>query len=538
MTDETDEAMRRWLSAPVLGSRSKPESGRVKWFNAQRGFGYIVHVASGKDVFVRRSAIAKRNPLKRYPSLEDGEQVDFVMNRGAKGWEASGVTGPAGASVKGSQHTPEQDGKKRRKMRRRATVAAFAPEEDASSLETPSLDTEAPSLSSVGSPPALDSMRLVSRKVSEEEDPGLVMSLKKEASLPDPHREAPARHLSLDTTPESSSEAASEQGSEGSSRRGRTLHGSLRIQRRKQPARPRLTRELSRVEVSSLLSTNKFTRRLLSTPNVVSMSYTDEVRNGEKTGKKVLQVGVVKKLKKHELKRPNIRLPKEVLLGKELAVPVQVVEEGELRLFGRYSGGAQLKVVHKKKTVYGTLGARVKEKNSYRVLSCAHVLTLFSEENIGTPIAVAHSSSDDEYTDLGWRVGGQAKVKRSVWRKRLVIRQDIAWADVERTDVSGNVLNIGRVSGRRKPGVGKRVKICGGYSGNSVTGNIANTNATTTYTHNSDKIEFKNLCYIEGNLGFQDGDSGSAVIDEESNALVGIFMGATNLRTYFSAVVL
>ena len=58
-------------------------------------------------------------------------------------------------------------------------------------------------------------------------------------------------------------------------------------------------------------------RDFLFIPNVVSMSYTDEVKKGVKTGRKVLQVGVTKELKKHTL-------PKEVQFGNEI-VPVQVV---------------------------------------------------------------------------------------------------------------------------------------------------------------------------------------------------------------------
>ena len=586
--DETD-AVSRSLSAPVLGSTRSPVTGRVKWFNAQRGFGYIVHAASGEDVFVRRSAISKRNPLKRYPSLDGGEEVDFVMRRGEKGWEASYVTGPRGACVKGSKYTPTTDGKGRKKLRRRATVTSATTGGVTTSLEAllPELQLQSPSSYSgesecvLGSPPGGKAVRLISRIEEEIPSSGELEPSSQPTSLsisgddvfsttttaseqnteqhPGDHKEGacspqlpsplsslspssrgplPTRHHSLDTILESTSEMTSELGSEVMAKEGwgghvRSLHGSLKMKKKKQP--PRLTRELNCTEVSCLLSTNRFARRVLSTPNVVSMSYTHETRDGEKTGRKVLQVGVVKKLKKHQLKRPNIRLPKEVLLGKDLAVPVQVVEEGELRLFGRYSGGAQLKVSHDK-AVYGTLGARVKEKNSHRLLSCAHVLTLFKEENIGTPIAVAHSREDNEYLDLGWRVGGQAKVKRSLWSKKLIIRQDIAWADVKRSQVSDNIIKIGKVSRRRRPEVGRKVKIYGGYSGIFVEGaTIANTDAMTMC--NSGMIEFKHLCYIEGDLGFIDGDSGSAVVDEDTNELVGIFMGASNIKTYFSAVV-
>lgn len=573
MTDETDD-FQRSLSAPVLG-RSRTVSGRVKWFNAKRGFGYIVHEGSGREVFVRRNAIFKRNPLKRYPSLDDGEEVDFVLRKGEKGWEAGKVTGPEGACVRGSKHTPKRERRGKGRKRKQLSTTASADLESQSS-ETPSLET--PSLLSretVSSPPpVLSPMSVGSSEAGEEEllslgalevDPAKRSLLSSTAgasvvspteerfealsqlasSLPRTQPRHLTTHVSLDTAlkihrGERESETPTEPvvqataGSQGGRHR-RALHGSLHMRRK--PQKQRSTRELSRSEVASLLDANKFTRRLLSTPNVVSMSYTDEVKKGEKTGKKVLQVGVIKKLNKHEVKRPDIRLPKEVLLGQELAVPVQVVEEGELQLFNRYSGGAQLKVFRGQKIAYGTLGARDKERNHYRILSCAHVLTQFKEENIGIPISVAHPGEEPVYEDIGWRVGGQAKVKRTRWRKRLLVRQDLAWADVKKNEVSSHVFKIGRVSGKQRPVVGRTVKICGGYSGSLVTGaKIANTNATTSY--NSGAVEFKNLCYIEGTHGFIDGDSGSAVIDEETNALVGIFMGATNIRTYFSAIVL
>ena len=576
MADETDD-FQRSLSAPVL-DRSRTVSGRVKWFNAKRGFGYIVHEDSGREVFVRRNAIFRRNPLKSYQSLDDGEEVDFVLRKGEKGWEAGKVTGPAGACVRGSKHTPKRESRERRgkgRKRRQLSTTASADLETQSS-ETPSLETPSfLSKETVSSPPsALSPTSVGSFEAGEEELLSLssleidragrsVLSSTAGASMVSPTEErfeAPSQlasslpltqprplttPVSLDTAlqlhregreAETPTEPVVQSSAGGQGGRHRhALHSSLRMRRK--PQKQRSTRELSHSEVASLLDTNKFTRRLLSTPNVVSMSYTDEVKKGEKTGKKVLQVGVIKKLNKREVRSPNIRLPKEVLLGEELAVPVQVVEEGELQLFNRYSGGAQLKVFRGQKIAYGTLGARDKEKNHYRILSCAHVLTQFKEENIGIPISVAHPGGQPVYEDIGWRVGGQAKVRRTRWRKRLLVRQDLAWADVKKNEVSSHVFKIGRVSGKRRPVVGRTVKICGGYSGRLVTGaEIANTNATTSY--NSGAVEFKKLCYIEGTYDFIEGDSGSAVIDEKTNDLVGIFMGATKIRAYFSAVVL
>ena len=61
--------------------------GTVKWFNAEKGFGFIA-VDGGQDVFVHYSAIQ----MDGYKSLEEGQRVNFEVVQGAKGPQADGVT--------------------------------------------------------------------------------------------------------------------------------------------------------------------------------------------------------------------------------------------------------------------------------------------------------------------------------------------------------------------------------------------------------------------------------------------------------------
>ena len=62
--------------------------GTVKWFNAEKGFGFISVDGGGPDVFVHYSAIQSRG----YRTLEENQRVQFEIEQGAKGPQAVGVT--------------------------------------------------------------------------------------------------------------------------------------------------------------------------------------------------------------------------------------------------------------------------------------------------------------------------------------------------------------------------------------------------------------------------------------------------------------
>ena len=62
--------------------------GTVKWFNAQKGYGFITNDANGEDVFVHFSGIASDG----YKSLEEGQKVSFDITEGNRGLQAVNVT--------------------------------------------------------------------------------------------------------------------------------------------------------------------------------------------------------------------------------------------------------------------------------------------------------------------------------------------------------------------------------------------------------------------------------------------------------------
>ena len=61
--------------------------GPVKWFNAEKGFGFITQADGGPDVFVHFSAIQADG----YRALEEGQEVEYQVGQGAKGPQAEQV---------------------------------------------------------------------------------------------------------------------------------------------------------------------------------------------------------------------------------------------------------------------------------------------------------------------------------------------------------------------------------------------------------------------------------------------------------------
>ena len=72
------------------------EQGTIKWFNAAKGYGFIKR-PSGPDVFVHFNAIVGEG----FKSLDEGDQVEFEVEQGPKGLQATKVKKIGGGERKG-----------------------------------------------------------------------------------------------------------------------------------------------------------------------------------------------------------------------------------------------------------------------------------------------------------------------------------------------------------------------------------------------------------------------------------------------------
>lgn len=61
--------------------------GTVKWFNSEKGYGFITNEENGQDIFVHYTGIAKEG----FKTLEEGQAVSFDVTEGARGMQAINV---------------------------------------------------------------------------------------------------------------------------------------------------------------------------------------------------------------------------------------------------------------------------------------------------------------------------------------------------------------------------------------------------------------------------------------------------------------
>ncbi|MCL4445850.1 MAG: cold-shock protein [Actinobacteria bacterium] len=62
-------------------------TGSVKWFNAEKGYGFITPDGGGEDLFVHHSEIQ----MEGFRDLPEGQRVEFETTQGQKGMQASKV---------------------------------------------------------------------------------------------------------------------------------------------------------------------------------------------------------------------------------------------------------------------------------------------------------------------------------------------------------------------------------------------------------------------------------------------------------------
>jgi CspA family cold shock protein len=81
---ELQRSIQRYINTKEISINM--ETGTVKWFNDAKGYGFISR-QNGEDVFVHFSAIQANG----FRSLQEGQQVQFDVVKGPKGWQAENV---------------------------------------------------------------------------------------------------------------------------------------------------------------------------------------------------------------------------------------------------------------------------------------------------------------------------------------------------------------------------------------------------------------------------------------------------------------
>ncbi|KAL3076889.1 hypothetical protein niasHT_039669 [Heterodera trifolii] len=91
----TQQQQQRKTRSPIVLERGV--SGRVKWFDFWKGYGFITRDDGGQDVFLHASAIVRK--VQMHFVLIEGQKLEFDIIDGEKGREAAVVSGPGGIRV-------------------------------------------------------------------------------------------------------------------------------------------------------------------------------------------------------------------------------------------------------------------------------------------------------------------------------------------------------------------------------------------------------------------------------------------------------
>merc|ERR1719335_989435 len=97
-------APRKWPEGTA--ATEGKQIGCVKWFNVEKGFGFIAPASGGEDLFVHQSAIYAPG----FRSLMEGEEVEFKVVEERGKMKAIDVTGPGGEFVQGAPRNTGRGG--------------------------------------------------------------------------------------------------------------------------------------------------------------------------------------------------------------------------------------------------------------------------------------------------------------------------------------------------------------------------------------------------------------------------------------------
>ena len=223
-----------------------------------------------------------------------------------------------------------------------------------------------------------------------------------------------------------------------------------------------------------------------------------------------------------------------------MAVPdVKGVGDGRLTA-APYKGGSVIKNIALEKA-FACLGANANYVGIYRLLSAAHVLTKFDRNYLGKPILVSDGS---EFVPIGAAVNNQVDVV--VYDFPDVedperAKQDLARANITPERGSPEIIDIGTPKNIRAIVAGERVKLFAGFSDFQVENiEVTDISAQVRIRFNSPTgaikyAFFEDVCFVEDYIPVSSGDSGSAIVAQDDDALLGILFAhsSTTGSSYF-----
>lgn len=184
---------------------------------------------------------------------------------------------------------------------------------------------------------------------------------------------------------------------------------------------------------------------------------------------------------------------------------------------------------------FGCLGANAQYTGAYRLLSAAHVLTKFDRNYIGKQIQVLDGS---QWVDIGATVTDQVDVvlyDSSTVPHPVRAKQDLAWANISPDRGSPAIIDIGTPGGIREIKDDEKVKFYAGRTGVLETDvpvddiyaeiklKVITPSGATKYAY------FEDVCRIEQPIPVGNGDSGTAIVAEDDNALLGILFSVNSM---------